>query len=90
MRQVAAQAPLRLRLPSRIAMQHRPPLAGAEPETEVSRQRLVLACALLLAGTTALAAPPAISVETVKAHLFRARKKLQEQLAGFALGDLEV
>lgn len=31
-----------------------------------------------------------ISVETVKAHLFRARKKLQEKLAGFALGDLEV
>lgn len=30
-----------------------------------------------------------ISVETVKAHLFRARKKLQEKLAGFALGDLE-
>jgi RNA polymerase sigma-70 factor (ECF subfamily) len=29
-----------------------------------------------------------ISVETVKAHLFRARKKLQEQLADFA--DLEV
>jgi len=31
-----------------------------------------------------------ISVETVKAHLFRARKKLQEKLAGFALDDLEV
>jgi len=31
-----------------------------------------------------------ISVETVKAHLLRARKKLQEKLAGFALGDLEV
>jgi RNA polymerase sigma-70 factor, ECF subfamily len=31
-----------------------------------------------------------ISIETVKAHLFRARKKLQEKLAGFALGDLEV
>lgn len=30
-----------------------------------------------------------ISVETVKAHLFRARKKLQERLADFALGDLE-
>ncbi len=30
-----------------------------------------------------------ISVETVKAHLFRARKKLQDKLAGFALGDLE-
>ena len=30
-----------------------------------------------------------LSVETVKAHLFRARKKLQEKLAGFALGDLE-
>jgi RNA polymerase sigma-70 factor, ECF subfamily len=30
-----------------------------------------------------------ISVETVKAHLFRARKKLQEKLAGFSLGDLE-
>ena len=29
-----------------------------------------------------------ISIETVKAHLFRARKKLQEKLAGFALGDL--
>jgi RNA polymerase sigma-70 factor, ECF subfamily len=31
-----------------------------------------------------------LSVETVKAHLFRARKKLQEKLAGFALGDVEV
>jgi RNA polymerase sigma-70 factor, ECF subfamily len=31
-----------------------------------------------------------ISIETVKAHLFRGRKKLQESLAGFALGDLEV
>jgi len=31
-----------------------------------------------------------ISIETVKAHLFRARKKLQERLADFALGDLEV
>jgi RNA polymerase sigma-70 factor (ECF subfamily) len=31
-----------------------------------------------------------ISIETVKAHLFRARKKLQEQLAGFSLGDQEV
>jgi RNA polymerase sigma factor (sigma-70 family) len=30
-----------------------------------------------------------ISIETVKAHLFRARKKLQEKLADFALGDLE-
>jgi RNA polymerase sigma-70 factor (ECF subfamily) len=30
-----------------------------------------------------------ISIETVKAHLFRARKKLQEKLKGFALGDLE-
>ena len=30
-----------------------------------------------------------ISIETVKAHLFRARKKLQEKLSGFALGDLE-
>jgi RNA polymerase sigma-70 factor (ECF subfamily) len=30
-----------------------------------------------------------ISVETVKAHLFRAREKLQEKLADFALGDLE-
>jgi len=30
-----------------------------------------------------------ISVETVKAHLFRARKKLQEKLADFALGELE-
>lgn len=30
-----------------------------------------------------------ISIETVKAHLFRARKKLEEKLAGFALGDLE-
>jgi RNA polymerase sigma factor (sigma-70 family) len=28
-----------------------------------------------------------ISIETVKAHLFRARKKLQEKLSGFALGD---
>lgn len=31
-----------------------------------------------------------VSIETVKAHLFRARKKLQERLADFALGDLEV
>lgn len=31
-----------------------------------------------------------ISIETVKAHLFRARKKLQERLADYALGDLEV
>jgi len=30
-----------------------------------------------------------ISIETVKAHLFRARKKLQEKLADFAPGDLE-
>ncbi len=30
-----------------------------------------------------------ISIETVKAHLFRARKKLQERLADFAFGDLE-
>jgi RNA polymerase sigma-70 factor (ECF subfamily) len=30
-----------------------------------------------------------ISIETVKAHLFRARKKLQEKLADFALGALE-
>ena len=30
-----------------------------------------------------------ISIETVKAHLFRARKKLQEKLADFALGDSE-
>jgi RNA polymerase sigma-70 factor (ECF subfamily) len=30
-----------------------------------------------------------ISIETVKAHLFRARKKLQEKLADFAFGDLE-
>jgi RNA polymerase sigma-70 factor, ECF subfamily len=30
-----------------------------------------------------------ISIETVKAHLFRARKKLQEKLADFALGDPE-
>lgn len=31
-----------------------------------------------------------ISIETVKAHLFRARHRLQEKLAGYALGDLEV
>ncbi|HEX4956252.1 MAG TPA: RNA polymerase sigma factor [Thermoanaerobaculia bacterium] len=31
-----------------------------------------------------------ISIETVKAHLFRARKKLQERLAGYDLDDLEV
>lgn len=31
-----------------------------------------------------------ISVETVKAHLFRARKKLQETLADGGLGELEV
>ena len=30
-----------------------------------------------------------ISVETVKAHLFRARKELQEKLVDFDLGDLE-
>jgi RNA polymerase sigma-70 factor, ECF subfamily len=30
-----------------------------------------------------------ISIETVKAHLFRARKKLQEKLVDFAPGDLE-
>ncbi len=30
-----------------------------------------------------------ISIETVKAHLFRARKKLQERLAGLVLEDLE-
>lgn len=30
-----------------------------------------------------------ISIETVKAHLFRARKKLQERLADFALPDVE-
>ena len=30
-----------------------------------------------------------ISIETVKAHLFRARKKLQESLAGMALEGLE-
>jgi RNA polymerase sigma-70 factor, ECF subfamily len=36
-----------------------------------------------------IAAAKRISIETVKAHLFRARKKLQEKLAGFALGDLE-
>src|SRR4051794_34098407 len=30
-----------------------------------------------------------ISIETVKAHLFRARQKLKEKLAGYALGDLE-
>jgi RNA polymerase sigma-70 factor (ECF subfamily) len=37
-----------------------------------------------------IAAIKKISVETVKAHLFRARKKLQERLADYALGDLEV
>ena len=31
-----------------------------------------------------------LSIETVKAHLFRARKKLQERLADFAFGDVEV
>ena len=30
-----------------------------------------------------------ISIETVKAHLSRARKKLQEKLPGFDPGDLE-
>jgi len=30
-----------------------------------------------------------ISIETVKAHLFRARQKLKEKLADFAPGDLE-
>ncbi|HUP43451.1 MAG TPA: sigma factor-like helix-turn-helix DNA-binding protein, partial [Thermoanaerobaculia bacterium] len=28
-----------------------------------------------------------LSIETVKAHLFRARKKLEERLGDFALGD---
>ena len=31
-----------------------------------------------------------LSIETVKAHLFRARKKLQQKLSRFALGDVEV
>ncbi len=31
-----------------------------------------------------------LSVETVKAHLFRARKKLEEELADFSLGDVEI
>ncbi len=31
-----------------------------------------------------------LSIETVKAHLFRARKKLEERLGGYGLGDLEV
>lgn len=31
-----------------------------------------------------------LSIETVKAHLFRARKRLQEQLADYALAALEV
>jgi RNA polymerase sigma-70 factor (ECF subfamily) len=31
-----------------------------------------------------------LSIETVKAHLFRARKKLQERLADLSLGDEEV
>lgn len=31
-----------------------------------------------------------LSVETVKAHLFRARKRLQERLADYAFGDLEL
>jgi DNA-directed RNA polymerase specialized sigma24 family protein len=36
-----------------------------------------------------IAAVKKISIETVKAHLFRARQKLKERLADFALGDLE-
>ncbi|HEY0513104.1 MAG TPA: sigma-70 family RNA polymerase sigma factor [Thermoanaerobaculia bacterium] len=36
-----------------------------------------------------IAAVKKISVETVKAHLFRARQKLKEKLADYALGDLE-
>jgi RNA polymerase sigma-70 factor, ECF subfamily len=36
-----------------------------------------------------IAAVKKISLETVKAHLFRARQKLKERLADFALGDLE-
>jgi len=36
-----------------------------------------------------IAAVKRISIETVKAHLFRARKKLQEKLADFAPGNLE-
>jgi RNA polymerase sigma-70 factor, ECF subfamily len=36
-----------------------------------------------------IAAVKKISIETVKAHLFRARQKLKEKLADFALGDLE-
>lgn len=31
-----------------------------------------------------------LSIETVKAHLFRARKRLEERLADFALQDLEI
>ncbi len=31
-----------------------------------------------------------ISIETVKAHLFRARKKLEEELAGVAFGEGEI
>jgi RNA polymerase sigma-70 factor (ECF subfamily) len=31
-----------------------------------------------------------LSIETVKAHLFRARKKLEDELAGFSLGDGEI
>lgn len=31
-----------------------------------------------------------LSIQTVKAHLFRARKKLKEELADYAFGDLEV
>jgi Zn-dependent M28 family amino/carboxypeptidase len=38
----------------------------AEPEIHVSRQRFAFACAVFLAGSAAFAAPPSISVETVK------------------------
>jgi len=31
-----------------------------------------------------------VSIETVKAHLFRARKRLEERLAGFVWGDTDV
>lgn len=31
-----------------------------------------------------------VSIETVKAHLFRARKRLEERLSGFAWGDTDV
>jgi Zn-dependent M28 family amino/carboxypeptidase len=41
-------------------------MGGAEPEIIVSRQRFALACAALLAGTASFAAPPSVSVETVK------------------------